>query len=68
MIYLTYLTILQSFHLIGSEHNKVAKGSAVQKVLQQLSYFDHMSPFSDLDLENSKPIFLHGTPAKTDAS
>ena len=23
------------------------------------SYFDHMSPCCDLDLENSKPIFLH---------
>ena len=46
----------------------VAKGPAVQKILLKLSYFDHMSPWRDLGLDNSKPIFLRDTPAHDDAS
>ena len=32
-----------------------------------MSYFDHMSPCCDLDLENDKPIFLHDILAYDDA-
>ena len=47
-----------------------AKRSAVQKIYREkkLSYFDHMSPCCDLDLENSKQIVLHETPAHDDTS
>ena len=34
----------------------------------KLSYFDHMSSCSDLDLEESKSIFWHGTLTHNDAS
>ena len=38
-----------------------AKGSAVQKISQEQSYFDHMILHHDLGLEDSKPNFLNGT-------
>ena len=42
--------------------------SAVQQIRQKQSCFDYMSPLRDLDLEDSKPLFLHGTPPYVDAS
>ena len=44
------------------------KGSAIQKIQQKLSYFDHKSRCCDLDLEHNKQFFLHDTPAHYNAS
>ena len=43
----------------------IAKRPAFQKIKQKRSYSDYISPCSDLDVEDSKPIFLHGSPTHT---
>ena len=46
----------------------VAEGSAVIEDIEKESYFDHMRPCCDLDLEDSKLFFPHDTLAHDAAS
>ena len=52
------------YHLTKFGSERISKSEDIVEV----SYFDHMSPCCDLDLENSKLIFLHDTPVHNNAS
>ena len=48
--------------------NLVAPTTKKSVDMVKLVIFDYMSPHCDLELEDIKPIFLHGTLAQDDAS
>ena len=60
---LQLMMMLCTIHL-----NLVAKRSAVQCILQKQLNIYHMNPHCDLELEDSKQIFLHDTLIHDDAS
>ena len=67
-------TVIQSFHKAYDAVPSIiklsldAKEPTVQKIQKKRSYFDYVSPCSDLDLEDSKEIFLYDTVAHGDVS